>query len=305
MASVIAAPCIARAQAPRELRVIAPASCGGDAELRERVAQHVAGARVEEMPVLDVTLTVTEVDGTFRGEVVLREAGVETQRALSDVRCEVVFDAAALVIAFALVPGLALGEPEAVDAPEPEPPAPTEPTEPRESSALSGALRLSAHGSIGVLPGVVVGGELAGALLYDWARLELGVRGTPFAGARFAVAGSPGGDLGMAAALVRGCGMAAPIPVLELGGCVGLEAGAAFGQGVGLSAPTDAAAPWVAAEGALRITWVPWPFVAFLLEIQALVPIVRPVFTVAGLGVLHRPEPVSGALQLGIELRFR
>lgn len=298
------------AQPPRVVRVIAPAACGDEAALRARVAVQIAGARVEDMPVLDVALTVAEQEGGFRAELVLREADVETERTLADARCDVVFDAAALVIAFALVPGLALDEPDAVVEPpaalEPDPVAPASQVPPTERApSVSGALRLAAHGSVGVLPGVVVGGELAGAVLIDWFRLELGVRGTPFAGARFAAAGSAGADLGMAAGLVRVCGMAAPVTAIELGGCVGVEAGAAFGRGVGLSSPTDAAAPWVALDGALRASWVPWPFLAFLLEVQALVPVVRPVFTVAGLGVLARPEPVGGALRLGLELRFR
>lgn len=308
--AVLLSPSTVLAQAPREVRVLAPAACGGEAELRARVAVHVAGAHPEHMPVLDVALSVAEHEGGFRAELALREAEVETERTLADARCDVVFDAAALVIAFALVPGLALREPDdpaerdTVVAPDPVVPA-TQVSASDGAPAASGALRLAAHGSVGVLPGVVVGGELTGALLIDWVRLEVGVRGTPFAGARFAAAGSAGADLGMAAGLVRVCGMAAPATALELGGCLGVEAGAAFGRGVGLSSPTDAAAPWVALEGALRTFWVPWPFLAFLLELQALVPVVRPVFTVAGLGVLARPEPVGGALRLGLELRFR
>lgn len=299
-------PAAARAQqAPRELHVDAPPACADESALRARITAHLAGADPSSMPVIDAQLTIIEVEESYRAELVLREEGVEARRALADRRCDVVLDAAALVIAFALVPGLALGEPEPAPVEPPVVDAPTDPPTTDARARVSGALRLAAHGSIGVLPGIVVGGELAGAIVIDWFRLELGVRGTPFAGARFAASATLGGDLGMATALVRGCGMAAPDPALELGACVGLEAGAAFGHGVGLSRPTDAAAPWVAIEGGLRATWVPLPFLAFLLEIQALVPVVRPVFSVAGLGVLYRPEPVSGALQLGVELRFR
>jgi hypothetical protein len=104
--------------------------------------------------------------------------------------------------------------------------------------------------------------------------------------------------------LVRARGVGAPTANLELAAGGGIEAGAALGTGVGITDPRSASAPWVALEAAAGIAWVPSPYVALFLEIESLVPVVRPVFTVAGIGVLYRPEPVGGALRLALELRI-
>ena len=296
----------AQVPGPYALRVEAPTACGDERSVRVRIDRLIAGAGSEPMPLIDVLLRVSETSGIFSGALRIEEAGAAVERTLTDASCAVVMDAAALVVAFALVPGLSAGDPEEAAAPASEAsPAPESAPPAGSSVELTGAVRLSAVGMIGVLPGVVVGGEIAGALRFASFHVELGALGTPFAGARFAAPTPLGGDLGIVLGFMRGCGVAAPASVVELGGCLGLQGGAAFGHGVGISAPTDAVAPWLAVTGALRVAWLPWPFLVLLLEAEALVPLVRPVFTVAGLGVLHRPEPVAGAIRIGLELRFR
>jgi hypothetical protein len=169
---------------------------------------------------------------------------------------------------------------------------------------LRGALRLSAHASLGSLPGAALGPELGGALLWGALRVDLALRGVvPLTGARFGGSTALGGDLGLIALLARASARLA-LGNLELWAGGGAEVGAALGRGVGISEPRDASAPWVALEAAAAIAWVPAAAVALALEVEVLVPVVRPVLTVAGLGTLFRPDPVAGALRLCLELRF-
>lgn len=286
----------ARAQEAAEIAYEAPPECPDAAEIRRRLAEHLRSAPASvALPRIEARVRIT---GAFEAEIVLIDAGIEARRTITDRSCELVADAAALVIAIALVPDLALGalaEPRAGPTARPQ----------ERSDEPAGALWIAAHGSIGVLPGIVLGGELGGAVRIGSLRLEVAARGVPLVGARFAIHPSLGGDLAIALGLVRAIAAIAIDPVLEirLGG--GLEAGALLGRGVGISVPRDTAAPWVAIEAAAGLAWVPEPLIAVVLEFEALAPIVRPVLTVSGLGILYRPEPVAGALRLALELRVR
>lgn len=258
-------------------------------------------------PVVTASVTITSSDGAFDSEIVIREEGHETRRRLRDASCRVLAEGTAVVIAMALVPGLEV----AAAAPTASPATTTDDTDtttaaepPASTAGIGGALRLAAHGSLGALPGVVIGGEIAGAIRIDALRIELAARGVPLLGARFAVDPSLGGDLGIAVGLVRAMGVLVVDPRFELLGGGGVEVGAALGRAVGISDPRDAASPWVALEAAIGLAWVPWPVIALVLEVEAMVPLVRPVFTVTGIGVLYRPEPVAGGLRIGLEFRF-
>jgi hypothetical protein len=291
----------AQAQCARPVAYEAPPACPPRAALGARLDEYLRSAPPGAvLPAIDARVRIT---GAFEAEIVLVDGGDETRRSISDPSCSVLVDAAALIVAVALVPDLAV-----VLAP-PRPPRDREqdlaPETPAPStSALGGAIWLGAHGSLGVLPGVVVGGELGGAVRSGALRIEAAVRGVPLVGARFAVDPSIGGELGIVVVLARVLGVAVLDPVLELRGGGGVEAGVALGRGVGITDPRDASAPWVAIEAAVGAAWVPWPAVALVLDVEALVPIVRPVFTVAGTGTLFRPEPVAGAVRLALELRF-
>jgi hypothetical protein len=94
------------------------------------------------------------------------------------------------------------------------------------------------------------------------------------------------------------------IPEVAVGGCLGLELGAALGTGRGIAEPISSAAPWVALEASARVEWWLLAELALVLSIGGAVPLLRPVFSIEGLGRLYRPEPVDGTLTLGLEIHL-
>lgn len=310
----------ATAQDEERLSYDAPGEvCPTSDAVRARLDELLRAAPAGELPPIVSSIQISAEGDGYVATIVMREEAYEDRRALADVDCAVLADAAVFVVAVALYPGVTREGTAPLVAPDPtvastavadataEPPRPgSEPVtpEPTGERVMLGSVWLAVHASYGVLPGVAVGGELGGSIAFEHLRIDLAARGLPFVGARFG--GSPllGGDIAQVVGLVRARGVAAPVPNLELAAGGGIEAGAALGTGVGISDPRSASAPWVAIEGVLGIAWVPSSFVALFLEIEALVPIVRPVFTVAGIGVLYRPEPVGGALRLALELRI-
>lgn len=280
--------------------------CPTEAEVRARLRDALRDVPAGDLPPIEPSISIVRDDDLYVATVVLREDGYDDRRVLTDPDCGVLAQAATLVVAVALAPATAITR----EAPSPQEPetrdlvlepdlAPVAPT----GDAVHGSLWLAAHGSYGVLPGAAIGVELAGSLAIESLRLDLAVRGLPFVGARFAGAPSLGGNVAELVGLVRARGVAIAVEHLELAAGGGIEAGAVVGAGVGISDPRSSAGPWVALEAAAGISWVPWRDVAFFLEIEAIVPVVRPVFSVAGIGVLYRPEPVAGALRIGIEVR--
>lgn len=302
------------AQGVPEVALVAPPECADGETLRRHLAEALAAGGAGAVPEVEVAVEIRRGVEGYAAVVTLREREHETRRELADPSCAVLGDAVVLVIAVALVPEL---DPALVPDVHAEPGddgtgRPATLAEPRTTPAalaspgprVSGVLRLAAHGSLGALPGVALGGEVGGGIRYDALRLDVAVRALPLVGARFAVDPALGADVALALGLLRALGVATPDPLLELYAGGGIEVGAAFGRGVGISVPRDAAAPWVALESAVGVAWLPWAAVALVLEAEVIVPVVRPVFFASGLGVVYRPEPVCGALRLGVEARF-
>jgi hypothetical protein len=91
-----------------------------------------------------------------------------------------------------------------------------------------------------------------------------------------------------------------------LEGCVGSELGELSGEGSGVDAPRAARGTWFAET--LGAVWSsPWPSPSgpwsWQLGSSLAIAVVRPEFGFDGLGVLHRPSPISGRLWLGIDWR--
>ena len=310
------APLTVRAQPPSQLTYAAPASvCPLEETVRERLETLIRSVPAGELPAIDSTIQIAADGDAFVATIVMHEGSYEDRRSLRDADCAVLTEAAVFVVAVTLFPGLVRPAPTSTPAPseadldEVAEVAPaTEPPElvPEVPAArvMLGSVWLAAHTSYGVLPGVAIGGELGGSIAFDPLRIDVALRGLPLVGARFGGSALLGGDIAQIVGLVRARGVGVPTANLELAAGGGIEAGAALGTGVGITDPRSASAPWVALEAAAGIAWVPSPYVALFLEIEALVPVVRPVFTVAGIGVLYRPESVGGALRLALELRI-
>ena len=143
------------------------------------------------------------------------------------------------------------------EAPQPEPEPPPEPTPPppptaepgprakgREKREVGAALRAQASAGWGVLPGVGAGvGGAAGLRLGAW-RVELGGRYWFTRHAGLDDMPAAGGELRLGAGEVRGCGSPS-VHKLEFPLCVGVEAGAMYGRGVGLAEQRSARRPWL------------------------------------------------------------
>lgn len=308
-------PLTVRAQTTPQLTYSAPASaCPLEQSVRERLDALIRSVPPGELPAIDSTIQIATDGDAFVATIVMREGSYEDRRSLHDSDCAVLTEAAVFVVAVTLLPELTRPSPTPGPSPsqadpraeEPvrTPAAPSEPTPEPATRVMLGSVWLAAHTSYGVLPGVAIGGELGGSIAFDPLRIDVVLRGLPLVGARFGGSALLGGDIAQIVGLVRARGVGVPTANLELAAGGGIEAGAALGTGVGITDPRSASAPWVALEAAAGIAWVPSPYVALFLEIEALVPVVRPVFTVAGIGVLYRPEPVGGALRLALELRI-
>lgn len=307
-----------RAQTRRvNVTVTGPVGCPTSAAVAARVAAYLRHVESSvALPQIEARLVLRTDGAAVVGTLTMVEAGSATERELRDARCATVADAAALVIALALVPGLEVPSVDVsaeTDAALVADGVPAVGEEDGDASDADGAaaarrqiavsIRAGARGSVGLLSRVAAGAELAVALRGPAWRAELALRTLPPVGARYSSDATFGGDLFAATAALRGCGVFG-VDRLELLGCAGVDAGAVFGSGFGVSAPANSAAPWFAIEGAVGLGWALHANFALLLELAVLVPVVRPVFTVAGLGELHRPAAAGGALSLGAELRF-
>lgn len=242
------------------------------------------------------------------------------EREMSGQTCEVLVEAAALVIASALDPSLAFG-PEPTE-PEPEPdydhdslpecipfdamPEPELDLEPEPEPAsppLAGTVRVAATGSLGPLPSAAPGVEVTAGLVRRHARVELGF--DYFFARRVALADGDdrGGEIGLWTLTTRGC-WAPSVSILELPVCGGLQVGPMRGEGYGVGAPTTTRLAWVAAEagGALVIRGL--PLVDVWVGADLVVPLTRPGFLLDELGLVHRSGRVGGEASVGLEVRF-
>jgi hypothetical protein len=192
---------------------------------------------------------------------------------------------------------------------EAEPPqtaaAPSPPRKAAEVGWPERAFALRAQGVVtsSPLPGPAFGLAITGAYVALPLRLELTV-GYLFARElRYQAHPEVGGDLQSGLVGLRPCA-AARFGWVELSGCVGAEAGLIRGQGIGVSAARATVRSWfaVALGGGLHVlvtpVWSVW------LGVDLLTSLNRPVFYVAQLGALYRPERFGVRGTLGIELRI-
>lgn len=285
---------------------------GGCPALEPAVAA-LLGPRLATETARVVASVVRDGSGEAVGDLVLTLGAEETRSTFRDPSCSAVIDAMALVVAIALDPELL-----ARDTPvEPEPPLPEPTAEPIETPdtetpepptpppRFEGIVRGSGSLALGLLPDVGLGVELAVGLRIDgWIRIELSGQGVFPQTVRFRPGGEVSAEVDLLWLTLGGCLVPTVIPQLALGGCVGVGAGAGLGVSRGIPEPVSASAPLVLVEAVGRVEWTPVPEITFVLAFGLLAPLVRPVFTIDGLGRLYRPEPGDGTLRLGLELHF-
>jgi hypothetical protein len=150
--------------------------------------------------------------------------------------------------------------------------------------------------------------------LYRRVRLE--VRGRTFASQRAADSARPaqGVDLGYLGGDARAClaviatGRAAR-DGLAVSPCLGVDLDRIAGTGFGGSKTFSRDGSWSAIEAGLLGTWALAASLAVRVGVDLLEPTSRPAFVVLApdgstAKSLHRPAPIGGRFDLGVELRF-
>ncbi|HTV20410.1 MAG TPA: hypothetical protein VMG12_17120, partial [Polyangiaceae bacterium] len=306
------------------LAVSAPRECPDAAALERAVAAHVGRA----VPLDDVSLSIERGRSAWHA----RLQTADGERELEAESCPAAIDAAALVLALAV-------EPEA-PAPAEAPTASTASTAsaaPGAASAARGSALLpgadgsasvvidaASHandaasadrdervgfglgagvlGEVGLLPAPSLGVRLAfGVTWWAW-RLELA--GVALLPRRAELGGDAAlvADIAWWAAELSACRRL----IGALQGCAGPELGVLHGEGSGVDAPRSAEGTWAAAT--LGAVWSsawstppgPW---SWQVGTSAALAVVRPEFGFDGIGVLHRPSPISGRLWLAVAWR--
>lgn len=229
--------------------------------------------------------------------------------------CTSLDEAAALSIALILDPESLSRPPVPVavveEAPEEttsEPPeCPVTPTEAMvcpapEGHRLEGTLAVSAAGSVGLLPSPWAGVSVDGAIALDpLVQLEVGLtywpeqRGGLF-GSRVGV-GLTTGRLGVSVPYFREGGL-----TLEVAGAVHVGAMHTVIFSIEPAQPGDQL--FLAADVRARARWAFAAPLALVVDVAAVIPIVRNVLRVDG-GPSFSPEPVAGNLLVGLAAEFR
>lgn len=194
-------------------------------------------------------------------------------------------------------PAPARGAPDdPLDAPAPAPAPPPDP--------LRASLRLAGVFDQGSLSGPTGGLGLAFGVMRRGFRVELGFAGLVPREARPDPAQPPGARLSLWTATLRACGVARVRPRLELAGCGGLEAGALLGAGFGVEAARTRAQPWFAVVVGPELAVPVARRSAVTLGVDAVVPLVRPLFVLDGIGPVFRAHPAAFRAVLGVQLRI-
>jgi hypothetical protein len=311
----------ALAESGVELTWSAPDECPG----RRRVVAEIERllGRPLDAPAskrFDAHAEITPEVSGFSLRVTAEGDGATRERALRADTCEELADAAALIIAMAVDPAAVAARSHA----DPEPPAAPPPATPRAiatppaavvasstrpgSSSRPGAER-SVRGVTGAfvtletsaLPAVAPGFGLSLGLLAEPLRVELS--GAYFLSQRADLGETgAGGDIALAIGGAHVC-LSLLVRPVDLGPCLGLEAGALLGSGFGVSGARSDLSPWLAPQAGLRVAFAFTSHLGAGLRAGALVPLLRERFLLGDLE-LYRPPPVTARVELGIEVRW-
>lgn len=314
-----------------EFRWDAPAdACPSEAEVVAEL-ERLLGGRVDEQGegrLAAIARVRRESDGRWDLRL-WTVTDLETrERSMVGADCAVLAEAAALLAAMAIDPDVltrgdasqaAIEQAEhAQDAPEPEPepeperepepepePKPEPEPEPEPSRAFIVGLAARAGFSIGDLPDIGPTVGLGLAVQWRHARVQIDGHYAFVRKARFEGDPDRGADLRQGVAVIRGCGvLRAERAKLEFPLCVGLEAGAMIGEGVGFVTVSEGRIPWVAVNAAPTLAWIPIPRLAVRLTVEPWVALLRRQFLVDDGTVLWRPWAAGFRAHGGLEVRF-
>jgi hypothetical protein len=254
------------------------------------------------------------------------------ERVIPNRDCEVLADAAALLIAVSLDPRAAeraaalrdepVREPEVVPVPVPVPMPVPEPqgtvkARVRRCGAGISSLRrkppdlrpcvtLQAGGAlqVGLLPGIV-GPGVEGSIALAWPRVLVEAGGAHWFRRPVRLDADPtrGGDLWLTVGSLRACARLR-VPNFEFPLCAGAELGALQGVGVGVAEPHRDSLLWIAGLAGASAAWVPVRRFAMTLGAELVVPASSYRFQVAGLGTVYEVNAVGGRFRLALAVRL-
>jgi hypothetical protein len=113
-----------------------------------------------------------------------------------------------------------------------------------------------------------------------------------------------GGSMFAAGLRARGCAHAPPLASFDLAGCAGAELAFLRARGFGVTTLRRETTAGVAPFGTLTLTYPVNGGVALSAWIEGLLPTVRPIFVLDGVGEIHRTPAIVGRAGLAAEVRF-
>lgn len=290
--------------------------CPDAHEVSERLGAMLSPEAVAAIGRTRISVDVLQRGPHWEARIYLDDGRGPSERSFAATSCDAVTDAALLLIAMAIDPRFGgapvpVPEPvESIDPPAPVEPAPAELTiAPASTPApakrrVQGLIGASAGVGFAVMPRAAAvlrlgGGVVLGrvALLLDaqaWLPRGLDSQSNPAVGAR-----ASAWTLGP-----RGCVFAVARRRVALPLCVGAHGGQIVAQGTGALQPRRRAAPWGhASVGAGAVVWVV-PRLGLGVEVEALVPWVRPAFATDPSGIAFRVPVASARGSLGVIVRW-
>lgn len=307
---------LALAGEPVEVTWTAPDRCPPSSVVRDAVAANLAREDFgDALASVRVEASAQEDPAGWRLHVEVRLPDGMVERELTATTCEELAAAAGLIIAVALDPlrvdqvrpppepkplPEAWVNPAKPDTPVPEP----EPTpRPAAEPTLRFDLRAAGMLDVGTLPSVRGGAAVGFGLVGTWLRADatllywaprdvLPFNDTPGVGARLQQGGAG----------ARVC-LKPELGAWEPSTCGGMEAGLAWGRGVGLENPRTTLLPWLTATAGLEVAWVSRSHVGLFAGVDAQFHAIRPRVRLDGLGEALRVAPVGARALLGVLFR--
>jgi hypothetical protein len=291
--TALTVPAVAEPRTDTGLVWQAPASCPDAAEVRARIERRLG--RPPDAAVQGIEVEIAPDAGGFVAHIDLRGVTVENEiRVLTSARCDALTDAVAVVIA-----RIAAERRPPESAPQPQ--ARIELRAPAVAAPRTwgGGLRAMGVSGIGALPGIGVGGELAG---YAWRRamfVELSAtRWMRSSG--FLADGAPGRvDVRLDVATLRVGWRSQRLP---LRGWLGGELGQVLGQGVALDDAQIGHGRWIAIDGGFGVAWAITEHARLVGTIELGIPLASAQFLLQDGGLVYSPERVTARSGIGLEV---
>lgn len=277
----------AAAESEARLRWSAPAQCPESAAVETEI-EALSGMTLADVEAISVDAVVEQgEDGGYRLSLRIEtDTGAQT-RTLQSPDCEALVGVAATLVAVTMQAWAPEPAPAHAPAPEPEP-------------AWRGFAGFSMGPGLGALPGVAAVGSLA--LGARTRRLSLDAEGNVWLPRSTRLADASGTIL-LWSIGTRVCGLPS-VRGVAFPLCVGAEGGLLHGSAEGVANARRASLPWFAASTRAGVRVPLTGRLSLRADLGLLIPILRPGFSIDGVGVLHRATPVVGTGGLGLEVNF-